>query len=138
MSRGFGLVQRAILAALAGGEALGTIDLVGEVYGVARAPDGYLYYEYAQHAAVRRALLGLEKKGLVTRAGRERAVIWQSAAAAAEARIQLIREMAQMAVDRSYRQQAMQFLHEQGIEPSEMLTAAKDIVLQWEDGPLAR
>lgn len=137
MSRGFGTIQRAIIDALAGGEAIGTLDLICVAYKIEpNADDGVQYFNSAQHAAVRRALIGLEKQGLVSRAGRERSVLWQSVAAVAEERVKLIRRAVQLTLDDPTSKRAvMQFLHEEhGIDGAEIYRAAKDLVLQWPKG----
>jgi hypothetical protein len=69
MSRGLGRVQRGCLAAIAKYEEAGdkptTYDIVAAVYQIEPNADDYHPISDAQHAAVRRALEGLERKGHV-------------------------------------------------------------------------
>src|SRR4051812_19305122 len=87
MSRGLGAVQRALLVALSDGREWRTTDLVGVVYRIPPEADGYFYFDANQHSAVRRALYGLERQGLVKRVGRQHAVLWMTPDAAAHHRL---------------------------------------------------
>jgi hypothetical protein len=69
MSRGLGRIERECLRVIAKNEAAGkpstTIDIGGDVYETKRDRRGRRTINDAQHAAVRRALTGLRRKGLV-------------------------------------------------------------------------
>jgi hypothetical protein len=65
MSRGMGRVQRATLEVVQKHEPITTYDIIPEVYKIKRSRDGYRYFDPAQHVAVKRALEGLQRKGLV-------------------------------------------------------------------------
>ena len=68
MSRGFGRVQNGCLAAISEFERKRklptTYDITAHVYGAKVEDDGY-WISDAQHVAVKRALAGLQRKGLV-------------------------------------------------------------------------
>jgi hypothetical protein len=66
MSRGLGKLQRDLLENLEEGDkALDTITLTADAYRVEPDANGCRGVTDAQHAAVRRALCGLQKRGLV-------------------------------------------------------------------------
>jgi len=69
MSRGLGHIQRECLRVIAEYEAAGirptTFTIVAEVYHVERDQDGNRMCTDAQHVAIKRALAGLRRKGLV-------------------------------------------------------------------------
>jgi hypothetical protein len=71
MSRGLGKLQRELLKILEeSAEEINTITLAAEVYRVQPDADGFRGVNDAQHAAVRRALCGLRRQGLVVELGR--------------------------------------------------------------------
>lgn len=70
MSRGYGTIQRAILAEIEKGWSGTSLEMAVIAYGIAPAGDGHPYVSNAQHAAVRRALGRFAEKGLVVRSGR--------------------------------------------------------------------
>jgi hypothetical protein len=69
VSRGFGRVQRRCLEAVetytSHGEDAPTFTIAADVFSVQRDPDGNRLITNAQYAAVKRALAGLQRKGLV-------------------------------------------------------------------------
>jgi predicted transcriptional regulator len=68
MSRGLGKVQRGIIAALRKYKALDIHDLAAQVY----LDDSSSWKMKEQHAAIRRALISLHRRGLVQRGHRHR------------------------------------------------------------------
>src|SRR4051794_7785699 len=70
MSRGLGRVQRGCLNAIEQAEAEGemstTLDIAREVYEVKADKSGVYLISDAQHVAVKRALAGLQRNGVVT------------------------------------------------------------------------
>jgi hypothetical protein len=67
MSRGLGRIEREILAALTTKNAAYDAIHACEVYKLKRDADGNRWCNDAQHAAVRRALRSLYRRGLVER-----------------------------------------------------------------------
>jgi hypothetical protein len=70
MSRGLGRIERECLRVIAEHEAAGkerptTFTIVAEVYQIERDRNGDRMCNEAQHTAVKRALAGLRRKGLV-------------------------------------------------------------------------
>lgn len=82
MSRGWGRVERAVMAALEGGERRDAFELAAAIYAVEPDPDGVQRLTDAQLSATRRALARLRAEGLVdgrrARYGRKR---WGTVAA---------------------------------------------------------
>jgi hypothetical protein len=72
MSRGLGWVQNKCISAIALAERKGgkgkppdTYEIIAHVYQLDRDEDGSLWVTDAQHVAVKRALEGLQRKGMV-------------------------------------------------------------------------
>ena len=66
MSRGMGIIQRGCLKAIQQHDGPTTYTIAADVYAIRRDRMGNRWISDAQHAAVRRALNGLRRKGLIT------------------------------------------------------------------------
>jgi hypothetical protein len=77
MSKGYGQIQRKVLAELAARpDAIELFDLAATVYAVKPNKDGMHLVNDAQLVSVRRALRGLEKAGKAYRIARRRSTYW--------------------------------------------------------------